>query len=66
MYGEEHVIMKKNVPVVKIVPIAETLFNQSQELIRRTKEIRQSLKRVSIDELNEWKKTDANHDVGDY
>ena len=56
LHGEEHVILRKNVPVAKIVPIMENLINQSKELIKRTKEIRHSIGKVTIHELNAWKK----------
>ena len=56
MHGDEHVILRKNVAVAKIVPIKENLLSHARELIKRTKEIRQSIKNVTTDEINSWKK----------
>jgi antitoxin (DNA-binding transcriptional repressor) of toxin-antitoxin stability system len=55
MYGDEHIILRKNVAVAKIVPIKENLLNQAQELIKRTKEIRQSLQNITMSEIKSWK-----------
>ena len=56
MRGDEHIILRKNIAVAKIVPIEENLLNHAQELIRKTKEIRRSIKKITIDEMNSWKK----------
>ena len=56
MHGDEHIILRKNVAVAKIVPIKENLLSHARELIKRTKEIRQSIKNVTTDEINSWKK----------
>lgn len=56
MNGDEHIILRKNVPVAKIVPIKENLMNQAHELIKRTKEIRQSVKNITMNEIMRWKK----------
>lgn len=56
MHGSEHIIMRKNVAVAKIVPIKENLLSQAKELIKKTKDIRQSVKRITKSELNAWKK----------
>src|ERR1700733_10701814 len=54
MKGDEHIIMRKNKPIAKIVPIEDNF--DAQELIRKTLEIRKSAKSVTLDELNAWKK----------
>jgi len=56
MHGDEHIILRKNVAVAKIVPIKENLLNQAHELIKRTKEIRQLVKKITVDEIVRWKK----------
>ena len=56
MRGDEHIILKKNIAVAKIIPIKENLLNQAHEIIKRTKEIRQSVKNVSMNEIIKWKK----------
>ena len=56
MNGDEHIILRKNIAVAKIVPIKETLLNQAQELIKRTKEIRQSVRNITKNEIMRWKK----------
>ncbi len=56
MHGTEHIILRKNVAVAKIVPIEENLFNNARELIKRTKEIRETIKKVTADEIDSWKK----------
>jgi antitoxin (DNA-binding transcriptional repressor) of toxin-antitoxin stability system len=56
MNGDEHIIFRKNVAVAKIVPIKENLLNQAHELIKRTKEIRQSVKNITMNEIIRWKK----------
>ena len=56
MRGNEHIIMRKNVAVAKIVPIEENLLSQAQELIKRTKEVRETMIKVSINEIDGWKK----------
>ncbi len=56
MHGDEHIILRKNVAVARIVPIKENLLNHAKELIKRTKEIRQSVKNITINEINDWKK----------
>lgn len=56
MNGDEHIIMRKNVAVAKIVPIKENLLNQAHELIKRTKEIRRSVKNITMDKITAWKK----------
>ena len=56
MRGDEHIILRKNIAVAKIVPIEENLSNHAQELIRKTKEIRGFIKKITIDEVNIWKK----------
>lgn len=55
MHGEEHVILKHNIPVARIVPIEETLLKQTKELIKRTKAIRHASKTVSVADLSSWK-----------
>ena len=56
IHGEEHMILKKNVPVAKIVPIIENVLIQSKELIQKIEMIRSKVKPVSIQEINDWKK----------
>ena len=56
MHGDEHIILRKNVAVAKIVPIKENLLSHARELIKRTNEIRQTIKNVTSDEINSWKK----------
>lgn len=56
MQGDEHIILRKNIAVAKIVPIKENLLVQAQELIKKTREVRESIKKISIDEINSWKK----------
>ena len=56
MNGDEHIILRKNIAVAKIVPIKETLLNQAQELIKRTKELRQYVKNITKNEIMRWKK----------
>ena len=57
MRGAEHIILRKNVAVAKIVPIEENILNNARELIRKTKEVRESIiKKISIEEINNWKK----------
>jgi len=56
MNGGEHIILRKNIAVAKIVPIKENLLNQAHELIKRTKEIRQSVKNITKNEIIRWKK----------
>ncbi|MBF0531560.1 MAG: type II toxin-antitoxin system prevent-host-death family antitoxin [Candidatus Omnitrophica bacterium] len=56
MRGEEHVIMKKNVPVAKIVPVTESFLCRSKSLIKEIKELRQSVDKITIEELNQWKR----------
>lgn len=55
MHGDEHIILRKNVAVAKIVPVQETLLRQAQEVKKRTRNIRRFVKHVSIDEMNRWK-----------
>ena len=55
MHGDEHIILRKNVAVARIVPIKENLLNQAQELIKRTKEIRQSVQNITMSEIKSWK-----------
>ena len=56
MHGEEHLVLRKNVPVAKIVPIMENVLIQSKELINRIQTIRSQVKKVAVKEINEWKK----------
>ena len=56
MHGEEHLVLRKNVPVAKIVPIIENVLIQSKELINRIQAIRSRVKKVTSEEINEWKK----------
>jgi|GEM_PF-2302623 len=56
MHGEEHLVLRKHIPVAKIVPILENVKLKSKELISRIQTIRSKVKSVSINELNEWKK----------
>lgn len=56
MNGDEHIILRKNMAVAKIVPIKENLLNQAHEIIKRTKEIRQSVKNITMNEIIRWKK----------
>lgn len=56
MHGNEHIILRKNVAVAKIVPIEENLLSHARELVRKTKEVRESIKKISIDEINSWKR----------
>jgi antitoxin (DNA-binding transcriptional repressor) of toxin-antitoxin stability system len=56
MRGNEHIIMRKNIAVAKIVPIEENLLNHARELIKKTKEARGYMAGISIDEINSWKK----------
>ena len=55
MKGNEHIILRKNIAVAKIVPIQEDLFTQAQELIKKTKNLRRSVKKITIAEMNSWK-----------
>jgi antitoxin (DNA-binding transcriptional repressor) of toxin-antitoxin stability system len=55
MRGDEHIILRKNVAVAKIIPIRENLLSHVRELIKRTKEIRQTIKKVTVDEITHWK-----------
>ena len=56
MHGEEHLILKKNVPVAKIVPIIENMKLHSKDLVEKIQNIRSKIKKgASIDEINQWK-----------
>jgi antitoxin (DNA-binding transcriptional repressor) of toxin-antitoxin stability system len=57
MRGDEHIIMRKNRAVAKIVPIKENFLSQAQELIKNTKEIRKGIKNISMDDIDAWKNT---------
>jgi len=56
MHGEEHLVLRKNIPVARIVPVLESVKLKSKELIERIQAVRSRVKKVSIKELNEWKK----------
>lgn len=56
IHGDEHIILRKNIAVAKIVPIRENLLRHARELIKRTQKIRQSVKKITADEINSWKK----------
>ena len=56
MHGDEHIILRKNVAVAKIVPIEENLLVQAKELIKETLSVRASIKKISIDEIINWNK----------
>lgn len=56
LLGEEHVILRNNVPVAKIVPVTETVVKRTRALVDKIKTFRQQVKKVSVDELSAWKK----------
>ena len=56
MHGDEHLILRKNVPVAKIVPIKENLKANAKELFDRVMALRAQAKKVTIKEILAWKK----------
>jgi antitoxin (DNA-binding transcriptional repressor) of toxin-antitoxin stability system len=56
LLGEEHVILKNNVPVAKIVPVEETRTARSKAAVEEIKRIRRQVGLFSIEEINQWKK----------
>ena len=55
MRGNEHIILRKNIAVAKIVPIEENLLSHARDLIKKTKEVRGHVKKITINEINSWK-----------
>ncbi|MEI8011825.1 MAG: type II toxin-antitoxin system prevent-host-death family antitoxin [Candidatus Omnitrophota bacterium] len=56
MLGEEHVILKNNVPVARIVPVGKDPLDNPRNLMMKIREIRKSFKKTTVDEINAWKR----------
>lgn len=56
LHGEEHLILRNNVPVAKIVPIPTAVNNQMRALIKEIKAIRSSAGKITSKDMTQWKK----------
>ncbi len=54
--GEEHVILKNNVPVARIVPVRSDPLDEPGNLMIKIRDIRKAFKQTTIDEINAWKR----------